>query len=151
MSQRQSQTREEYMHKIDFIFYREKEIREAVIQARLTMTANGSLRKVSTSGVPDPTAMQAIRNLMPIKYVVITDGEIVEYPERWLEVIEKTYRYSAKQNDCRAEVAMRRYKREDYRKTCADLNISDSTRRRLLELVKIYAALQAVQLGLIQV
>lgn len=151
MSQRQSQTREEYMRKIDFIFYREKEIREAVIQARLTMTANGSLRKVSASGVPDPTAIQAIRNLMLIKYVVITDGEIVEYPERWLEVIEKTYRYSAKQNDCRAEVAMRRYKREDYRKTCADLNISDSTRRRLLELVKIYAALQAVQLGLIQV
>ena len=151
MGQRQSSTRDTYMRQIDFIFYREKEIREAVYQARLDMTAGGTLRLINASSTPDPTATQAIRNLTPLKFVEIGDGEIIEYPERWLEVIEKTYKYCSTQKDCRAEVARRRYRNEDYRKTCRELNISDSTRRRLLELVKIYAALQAVQLGLIQV
>ena len=151
MSQRQSRGSEAYMRKIDFIFYREKEIREAVYQARLNMTVGGTLRLINSTGIPDPTATQAVRNLTPLKFVTLSEGEIIEYPERWLEVIDKTYKYCSTQKDCRLEVARRRYRSEDYRKTCRELNISDTARRRLLELVKIYAALQAVQLGLIQV
>ena len=151
MSQRQSQSRETYMRQIDFIFYREKEIREAVFRARSKTTLSGTFRLVNAGGIPDPTAIEAVRNLTPLKSVILNDGEKIENPERWLEVIEKTYKNCATQKDCRLEVARRRYKREDYRKTCEDLNISDSTRRRLLELVKMYAALQAVQLGLIKV
>ncbi len=152
MSQRQSRSRDSYMRKIDFIFYREKEIRDAVYRARLTIgISSGTLKLINTGGISDPTAMQAVANLTPLKSVVINDGEIIEYPERWLEVIDKTYRYCATSNDCRLEVAKRRYRSEDYRKTCSDLHISDSTRRRLLELVKMYAALQAVQLNLIYV
>ena len=151
MSQRQSRSRETYMRKIDFIFYREKEIREAVYQARLNMTAGGALRLINATGIPDPTATQAVRNLTPLKSATLSGGEIIDYPERWLEVIDKTYKYCEMQKDCRLEVARRRYRLEDYRKTCRELNISDTARRRLLELVKIYAALQAVQLGLIQV
>ena len=60
MGQRQSRSRETYMRKIDFIFYREKEIREAVYQARLNMTAGGTLRLINATGIPDPTATQAI-------------------------------------------------------------------------------------------
>lgn len=151
MGQRQSRGSEAYMRKIDFIFYREKEIREAVYQARLNMTVGGTLRLINSTGIPDPTATQAVRNLTPLKFVTLSEGEIIEYPERWLEVIDKTYKYCSTQKDCRLEVARRRYQSEDYRKTCRELNISDTARRRLLELVKIYAALQAVQLGLIQV
>lgn len=151
MSQRQSRNREAYMRKIDFIFYRENEIREAVQKARMIEKSGGTLRMVRNGGIPDPTAMQAMRNLTPLKAVAISGGEVIEFPERWLEVIEKTYNYCAKQKDCRLEVAKRRYKSEDYRKTCVELNISNVTRSRLMELVRIYAALQAVQLGLIQV
>ena len=152
MGQRQSRSRDSYMRKIDFMFYHEKEIREAVYRARMTNgISSGTLKLINTGGISDPTAMQAVSNLTPLKKVVISDGEIIECPERWLEVIDKTYRYCATANDCRLEVAKRRYRSEDYRKTCIDLNISDSTRRRLLELVKMYAALQAVQLNLIYV
>lgn len=115
------------------------------------MTAGGTLRLINATGIPDPTATQAVRNLTLLKSVTLSSGEIIEYPERWLEVIDKTYKYCSTQKDCRLEVARRRYRSEDYRKTCRELNISDTARRRLLELVKIYAALQAVQLGLIQV
>ena len=151
MAQRQSRTREAYMRKIDFMFYREKEIREAVEKARLSEHLTGTLRMVRSGGIPDPTALQATKNLTPLRFVTISDGEVIDFPERWLEVIEKTYNYCARQKDCRFEVAKRRYKAEDYRKTCRELNISNVTRCRLMELVRIYAALQAVQLGLIQV
>lgn len=152
MGQRQSRSRDSYMRKIDFIFYREKEIRDAVALARLTSgISSGTLKLVNTGGISDPTAMQAVKNLTPLTQVILKDGEIIEYPERWLEVIDKTYSYCATQNDCRLEVTKRRYRSEDYRKTCRELNVSDSTRRRLLELVKMYAALQAVQLNLIYV
>ena len=151
MGQRQSRTREEYMRKIDFVFYREKEIRDAVIKARMTENSSGTLRMVRSGGIPDPTAMQAMRNLTPIRAVILTGGEVIKLPECWLEVIDKTYSYCAKQKDCRLEVAKRRYSAEDYRKTFRELNISNVTRSRLMELVRIYAALQAVQLGLITV
>lgn len=152
MSQRQSRAHDFYMRKVDFIFYREKEIREAVLRARSTSGISvGTMKLINTGGTSDPTAMKAVNNVTPLKSVTLNSGEKIIYPESWIEVIDKTYNYCAMQKDCRLEVAKRRYRREDYRKTCAELNISDSTRRRLLELVKIYAALQAVQFGLIQV
>lgn len=114
-AKRQRKSRNSYISQIDFIFYHEKDLREAVSEARLD------------------------------------SGHTVKKPESWLIVIDKTYSWCKLQKDCRHEIARRRYSGEDYRQTCRDLNISNSTRRRLLELVKIYAALQAVQLGLIQV
>ena len=152
MGQRQSSRREAYMREIDFIFYHEAEIREAVQQARLSSSRAGLVCVSSnSSNISDPTALRAVRNLTRLKSVVIKSGVLIEHPEQWLEVIDKTYIYCAKQKDCRLEVAKRRYSGEDYQKTLRDLHLSNSTFRRLLELVKIYAALQAVQLGLIKV
>ena len=151
MAQRQRKNRNTYFAKIDFMFYHEKELREAVLQARLESGGIGTIRIVNGNGTADPTARQAIKNLTPLAVVVIHGGHTVKLPEHWLIVIEKTYDWCKQQKDCRYEAARRRYDGEDYRKTCHDLNISNSTRRRLLELVQMYAALQAVQLGLIQV
>lgn len=155
MAQRHKNNREKYFRQIDFIFYHEKQIRDAVTESRITGgRENGiSLFPVvgATSIHSDPTASQAVKNLTPLKFVKLRNDVIIKYPEKWLEVIDKTYSYCKRQNDCRFEVARRRYSNEDYRKTCIDLNISNSTRRRLLELAQIYAALQAVQFRLIVV
>lgn len=154
MAQRQTNRREDYFRMIDFIFYNEQEIRDSVRRVRLkksTAHSNNAFVVVRDGALNDPTATMALRNLTPLQAITLNDGEIVERPESWLEVIDKTYNYCAKCNDCRGEVARRRYRREDYRKTCTELKISNTARRRLLELVKIYAALQAVQLGLIKV
>ena len=153
MAQRRTGRGEDFMRTIDFVFYNERAIRDAVQKARMKSLLNSSflVRVGAASKLNDPTATLALRNLTPLAAVTINDGEIVERPESWLEVIDKTYNFCAKCNDRRLEVAKRRYRREDYRKTCADLEISNTTRRRLLELVKIHAVLQAVQLGLIEV
>lgn len=151
MAQRQRKNRSTYFSQIDFIFYHEQEIKEAVLQARLDSGHTGTVKIVNGNGMTDPTANQAIKNLTLLPFVIIQGGHTVKKPESWLVVIDKTYSHCKLQNDCRYEVARRRYRNEDYRKTCRELNISNSTRRRLLELVQIYAALQAVQFGLIQV
>lgn len=147
MAQRQRSS-EPYFRKIDFIFYNEAKIRIAVREMRLD-DGQPRLRKVSS--VSDPTAMQAVKNLTPILKVSLNNEQDVEFPEKWLEVVDKTWEWAKAQDDCRYEVARRRYANEDYRKTCRELFISDPTRRRLLDFVRMYAALHAVQRGLIRV
>ena len=152
MAQRQSKNREYYFKQVDFIFYREKQIKDAVFEKR-NGNKESSLPMISlfSSGTSDPTASKAVRNLTPLKFVVLKDNVIIKFPEKWLEVIEKTYSWCKRQPDCHYEVARRRYNNEDYRKTCIDLHISNPTRHRILEKVRIYAALQAVQAGLIKI
>ena len=147
MGQRQ-RSNEEYFRKIDFIFYNEDKIRVAVSEARAD---DGRPHLRQKAGSSDPTATQAVRNLTPLTKVMINSEQTIEYPERWLEVIDKTWAWAKKQSDCRYEVARRRYAKEDYKKTCHELHISTTTFFRLADLVKMYAALHAVQLGLIRV
>lgn len=146
MGQRQRSS-EPYFRKIDFVFYNEAAIRKAVAEVRM----DDGRPRLRSAQLSDPTATQAIRNLTPILKVTIAGEQSVEYPERWLEVIDKTWTWAKAQDDCRCEVARRRYAKEDYRKTCRELQISNSTRRRLFDFVRMYAALHAVQLGLIRV
>ena len=148
--QRQKKKQFAYFQQVDFIFYNEAEIIEAVSRARLESGHFGGIVVVNSNAFTDPTARQAVKNLTPVAAVMI-DGHTVKRPESWLEVVDKTYKWSKMQKDCRYEIARRRYSGEDYRKTCRDLNISNSMRRRLFEFVQMYATLQAVQLGLIQV
>lgn len=146
MNQRQRSS-EPYFRKIDFVFYNESKIRLAVTEMRL----DDGRPRLPSNGVSNPTQLQAIRNLTPLEKVSLDGLHAVEFPERWLEVVDKTWSWAKSQPDCRAEVARRRYAKEDYRITCRELGISNTTRRRLFDFVRMYAALQAVQLGLIHV
>lgn len=139
---------EPYFRKIDFIFYNEAKIRHAVAEAKID---DGQPRLRRETEFADPTATQALKNLTPIPKICLNAEQTVENPERWLEVADKTWSWAKAQKDCRYEVARRRYAKEDYRKTCRELQISNSTRRRLFDFVRMYAALQAVQAGLIRV
>ena len=147
MGQRQRSS-EPYFRKVDFIFYNEAKIRLAVEEMRLD---DGRPHLRNTGRVSNPTEAQAVRNLTPLDKVSLDGLHTVEFPERWLEVVDKTWTWAKLQDDCRYEVARRRYAKEDYRKSCRELGISNSTRRRLFDFVRMYAALQAVQSGLIHV
>lgn len=146
MGQRQ-RSNEVYFRKIDFVFYNEEKIRVAVSEMRAD---DGRPRVRQGTGLSDPTVAQVVRNLTPLRKAALDCEQTLEYPERWLEVIDKTWAWARAQPDCRYEVARRRYAKEDYRKTCRELELADTTRRRLLDLVRMYAALHAVQLGLIR-
>ena len=137
-----------YFRKIDFVFYNEEKIRAAVAEVRAD-DGRPHLRPNAVSA--DPTGMQAVRNLTPLEKVVLNCEQTLEYPERWLEVIEKTWAWARVQPDCRYEVARRRYAKEDWKVACFELNISKTTYFRLVDLVRMYALLHAAQLGLIRV
>lgn len=145
--QRRTRDARAYIRKIEFVFYHEEEIREASIEARQE-------RKVpelkNSSGIPDPTASRAIRNLTPLDSVTV-DGKKLNSPESWLTVIEKTYAWCLRQGKHYYEVAKNRYGGGYFRPACLKLAISDTTFYQILERIRNYAALQAAQLNLIYV
>ena len=139
----QRKTGSGYIRLIDSIFYREKKIREAVLDAR-NDTGKPTGRSGSMPG--DPTASAAMRNITPLRSIIV-DGEPLEWPEDWLRVIDATYAWC--DND-RFIVAKGRYGGEDYRQTCAKLCIGTTTFFKMLDDVRQHAALCATQLGLIK-
>ena len=138
---------DKYIKKIDFVFYNEKNIRQAVIEERET-AIKPELK--NGSGLSDPTARDAIRNLTPLSFVKIA-GEILKLPESWLVVIDKTYNWCKRQSSCHYEVLRRKYHNEHFRRICFDLHISPTTFHNMVNRARQYAALQAVQLNLIYV
>ena len=122
-----------WVRKVDFVFYHEQEIREAVLDERSTCASAPVVR--NASGVSDPTAREAIYNLTPLPMVKINGQDL----------------RLQSQSEVHYEVAKRRYRGEDYRVTCRELSIDNSTRSRLMENIRIYAALQAAQMNLIYI
>ena len=136
-----------YIKKIEFVFYNEREIREAISEAREDIKTP-ELR--NGSGLPDPTASTAIRNLSPVMSVKVGGVELKK-PESWLTVVEKTYKWCKRQGAKYYEVARRRYAGEYFAKTCANTGLSISRLYEVLEKIRNYAAIQAAYLQLIYV
>lgn len=132
-----------YFKKIDFVFYNAGKIREAVDEAK-----NGAAEHNSNgSGVSDPTAAQAIHNMMPVKVVQVC-GSKLEWPEAWLRVVDIVY---LKCDNIHLAILQARYGGENYKKTCHRLSIAQSTYSRMWANVRHCQELCAVQEGLIRV
>lgn len=131
-----------YIRKLEFVFHNEKAIREAVLDARNHHEKAGK----NGSGIGDPTASQAIRNITPLRSVRIRD-ENLEWPEDWLRVVDATYAWCDMD---RLVVAKDRYAGVDYKRTCAKLNISGPTYFNLLRDIRTHAAFCAANLQLIR-
>ena len=133
-----------YYKKIDFVFYNEDRIRQAIEDERsncgYTPGRNGS-------GVGDPTASTAIKNMTPLRLVHFGTFEL-EWPEHWMEVIDKTKLWAP--SDVLI-VAVDFYANTPRDVTMAKLIISSATYYRLLDRFVEHAALVAIQLGLIKI
>ncbi len=116
MGQRRTGT--EYVRKIDFVFYNEKEIRQAVLDAREASPPPSGVG--SKNHVSNPTEAKALRNLTLLRNVRV-QGRDLEWPERWLKVIDTVYAWC---DAMHRAVAKDRYSNKDYRRTCVALNIS---------------------------
>lgn len=140
----QRRTGTEYMRKIDFVFYNERAIREAVLDAREGAGKSAARNK---NHIGDPTAAKAIRNVTPLRSVRVR-GMHLEWPEHWLKVVDAVYAWCIGD---RQVVAEDRYHGVDYADTCVKLSISTKTYYNILNEVRQRAALCAVQLGVIKV
>ena len=88
---------------IEFVFYHEKDIKQAVFEKR----EDGCLPKTGGGGsghcrVSDPTAQNAIRKALEVPAVIIEYGAktcgrrnsiTLRHPEKWLKVIQYTRDY----------------------------------------------------------
>ena len=112
----------------------------------------------NASKISKPTEVAAMQEMVPpppLPVVILKedDGELkyLEHPERWLVVIDRTYAWCKRQKGCHYEAAHRRYNGESYKTICMELYISTTSLSYILDDVRTYAALQAVQFHLIKV
>lgn len=136
-----------FIKMIDFVFFNEKRIRQAVFEWRESV-----LRPEIKSGnkISDPTAAKAIKNLSVLPSVSIA-GTNLQYPESWLEVIDKTYNWCERQSKLLFESVRKKYLGDHYKRICIDLHISPTTFNNFIKRARMYAALQAAQLHLIYI
>ena len=140
---------EKYKKKIDWVFFNEGKIKKAVQDARIDTPKPekviGDPNKIS-----DPTAQTAINNLTPLSLVYIGDN-ILKYPEHWLTVICRTYNWCKRQSETHFQAVRKKYLGENYLKICREVNVSCKTLYNMIAHARQYAALQAVQFGLIYI
>ena len=141
----QQQTDEKYFRKIEYVFYNEAEIRELVQEEKLRIIRH----EISGGSLSDPTAAQVLKDSTPVNVILIGKA-LLRYPEHWLEVVDLTKQWCEDCGDDFYQIMKRRYGfREEIKKTCANLSISADFYYKVVDKIKMHAALLAAYLHLI--
>lgn len=128
-----------YIKKVEYVLYNELEIREKVTEAK-NKVALSEIR--NNSQMSDPTAAEAIRNLVPVKAILI-DNQLLREPETWLEVIERTREWCRRSGEKFYRIMRGKYCRESVAAVCQELGISGDNYRAAVEAIRNYAAMWA--------
>ena len=148
----QRESRDANVRKIEYMIRHEKEIAEAVAEARLSPSSNSGGEHTRLSYVPDPTAAQAIRNAEEVIRVSV-EGRMVEWPERWLKVINAVRSWCG-EDSIRGEIFRRRYggfRKESRFMTMGALHIAERTYYSVLDDIRAYAIQCAAQAQVVRV
>lgn len=133
-----------WLKKIDFVFYNREKIKKAVNEARL----DRGQKNFNGSGISDPTAAVVLHHLSPLHYVVIDDGRL-EYPERWLKLVELVYDNVSDTGKAMLDGLYVHHKKS--REVYESIHIEQPTFSRYWKEIQHIQELYAVQLGLIRV
>lgn len=115
--------------KLEWMFYREKQIMRAVKEAREDTGGGHTGGNGAHALVSDPTAIQGIKAASELKMVVLDDGIAVEKPERWLRVIHNTYKLS---DGITKMILIKRFRESKPMSAIADISIHALARRATL-------------------
>jgi hypothetical protein len=135
-------------------FFQYEKIKQAVWEARNDSGANKTGGNGSGHAfVSDPTANAAMRvvSLLPAVEIEVgkNETETIKWPEKWLAVIEATYRRY--EGGVAKKILHDRYKGETQVKTCMENFISKATYYFILKEIENYAMMCACQAGLVKV
>lgn len=135
---------------IEFMLYRQKEIERAIKIARIEeQSGHSGGNNTGHALISDPTATQGIKAAMELKRVILEDGDIIEWPERWIQVIDATYRHADKWERM---VLKARYIHKEYAPTTwKRLHIGKSLYYTMRDNSLTFAEKAACQLGLLKV
>ena len=138
--------REDMNSKMDKMLSKWCDIERAVMEKREPVPRGENVG--GRGGIGDPTANEAIRNAEKIPFV-FASGVRVNQPEEWLDVFSSSY---AKLDGVSREIMKRRYRfHESYLRTSTALRISDRTYYSMLDEIKSYVTIIAIQHSLIRV
>ncbi|PWM78652.1 MAG: hypothetical protein DBY32_04010 [Phascolarctobacterium sp.] len=143
---------------IEFVLSNESEIRKAVFERRqdgcLPKTGGGSSGHCRIS---DPTAQNAIRNVLDVPTVVVEYGPAIcgrrnsvtlRHPERWLKVAEYTREYFA--GSVSGRIMVMRYRENKTRQEiCSALKINKPRFFTMLSNICKFAEGVAIGMGVI--
>ncbi len=152
----QRRSRDRNVRAFEFMIRNEKKIRDAVEEARANKGGHTGGTPTGHAFISDPTAGEAIRNVEELSFVEIEGGGRVEWPERWLSVIDAV-RAWCEPFYLRREILRRRYNGESWTKTCAEIKISrdrylsETRYREIIRSIRSYALQCAAQVGVIKV
>lgn len=144
----QREARDRNVRRIEYMIRHEKQIAEAVEEARLSVFGQPEIPG-GGSAISKPTEAMAIRLADELREVDV-DGRSVEWPERWLKVISAVREWCG-QDTIREEIFRRRYSGEGYIRTCYDLHIVQQTYSVFLRDIRDFAIKCACQMQLIKV
>ena len=136
------------IRKIESMFYREREIRKAVSDVRQDCGNGGHTGGGGHAYVSDPTAINAIKGITPIKSVTLFDGVVVRHPEKWLAVIDATYNNL---DDLQRKAVKMRYQGKTYNDINEKVHISRTVYYAMLTDARNFAIAAACQINLIRV
>ncbi len=134
---------------IERIFRARKKIELAVYERKQGYGASTFTGGASTGHcrVPDPTAMQAIRNAVELETVALDDGFRILFPERWLRVCNAVREF-CDGDPIDREIFSRRY---DKCENGVPISIEQSVYSRHLLKIRNHAKMCAAQEQLIRV
>lgn len=146
----QRRSRDRNVRAFEFMLRNEGKIRDAVEEVRLCRKGHTGGTPTGHARVSDPTAGEAIRNVEELSFVEIEGGGRVEWPERWLRVIDAVREW-CKPDVLKREILRRRYSGESYIYTCYEVHISERRYHEILFAIRSYALQCAAQLQVIKV
>lgn len=138
------------LRKIEFVLYCEKEIRLAVMEAKLGVAGHSGGCPTGHAYIADPTAVQAIRNSSEVLVVDIFGGKRLAFPERWLALVDRLRAWAASE-PITAGIFLDRYSHVSYQSTLDRLHISDWVYKDRLRKIRDKAKLIAAKMDLIDV
>lgn len=152
----QRRSRDKNVRAFEFMMRSERKIREAVEEARASKKSRTGRTPTGHAYIPDPTAGEAIRNAEELHFVEIEGGGRIEWPERWLRVIDAV-RAWCEPIPIRREILRRRYSGEGWVKTCAEIktaegrHLSESKYHRIVMGICNYAVKCAAQMQVVKI
>ena len=146
----QRRSRDKNVRAFEFMMRNERKIRQAVEEARASKKGSTGRTPTGHAYISDPTAGEAIRNAEELHFVEIEGGGRVEWPERWLRVIDAV-RAWCEPDAIRVEILRRRYSGESYIITCTAIHISERRYHDILFQLRSYALQCAAQMQVVKV
>lgn len=152
----QRRSRDKNVRTFEFMIRNEKKIREAVEEARMSKDGRAGTSPSGRARISDPTANEAIRHTDELRRVEIEGGGTVEWPERWIRVIDAVREW-CEPHFLRREILRRRYAGESWVRTCSEIMVSkdrflsESKYHRVVAQICSYGVKCAAQMQVVKI